>query len=140
MKIRIIAGIAFLICMIVIASCESDEQMEFKRYYIGGEPIYKQRCQNCHGGKGEGLSSLYPALNDGAFLKANKNQLACLINNGIKNKILIISGKSFAGEMPANDIPPVDIAKVLTYVGNSFGNKMGIFTSDDISKQLKTCR
>ena len=139
MKIRIIAGIALLIFVIAIASCESDQQIEFKRYYLGGEPIYRQKCQNCHGAKGEGLANLYPALNDAAFLKSNKGKLACFINNGIKGKILVINGKIFVGNMPANDMPPVDIAEVLTYTGNSFGNKLGIFTSDEVSKSLKGC-
>ncbi|AMR32778.1 hypothetical protein A0256_15790 [Mucilaginibacter sp. PAMC 26640] len=138
MKTRIITGIIFIIAVIAVASCDTD--MEFKRYYIGGEPIYRQRCQNCHGANGEGLSSLYPALNDGTFLKTNKNLLACYVNNGIKGKIMVINGKSFVGDMPANDIAPVDIAKVLTYVGNSFGNKMGTFSSDEVSKQLKDCK
>lgn len=139
MKFKIIAGLLLLISAI-IASCGSDTEMEFKRYYIGGKALYKQKCQNCHGANGEGLLNLMPPLTDSLFLKANKNQLACIVNNGLKAKMLTVQGKTFVGDMPANDLPPVDIARILTYVTNSFGNKMGTVTSEDVAASLKNCK
>jgi hypothetical protein len=48
---------------------------------------------------------------------------------GLKETIITINGKNYEGAMPANDLAPIDIAKVLTYIGNSFGNKMGTITT-----------
>ncbi|MBD1367274.1 c-type cytochrome [Mucilaginibacter sp. ZT4R22] len=139
MKFKIIAGLV-LILSVIIASCGSAEDMEFKRYYLGGEQLYKQRCQNCHGTKGEGLSNLIPPLTDSTFLKTNKKQLACIVNNGLKGALVVVNGKSFVGDMPANNIPPVDIARILTYITNSFGNKMGTVKSEDVALSLKDCK
>lgn len=139
MKFKVIAGIVLLLG-IIAASCGSETDMEFKRYYIGGEQLYRERCQNCHGKNGEGLSNLIPPLTDSVFLKANKKLLACIVNNGTKGQLLRVGGKSFVGDMPANDMAPVDIAKVLTYVTNSFGNKTGTVTSDDVSRDLQGCK
>lgn len=139
MKFKIIAGLVLLLS-VIIASCGNDADMEFKRYYISGERLYKQHCQNCHGANGEGLSNLIPPLTDTAFLKKNKHQLACMVNNGLKGKLLVINGKTFVADMPANDIPPVDIAGILTYVTNSFGNKMGKVISEDVVADLKGCK
>lgn len=138
MKLKVIALILVLIG-IIIGSCQNADEIEFKRYYLNGEQIYKKRCQNCHGSNGEGLMSLNPPLNDGTFLKKNRAVLACFVNYGIKEKILVINGKTFVGNMPANDIPPVDIAGVLTYMGNSFGNNLGVFTSDQVAANLQQC-
>jgi mono/diheme cytochrome c family protein len=139
MKLKVIGFIALALSVIII-SCQSEDQLEFKRYYIGGQLLYQQKCQNCHAAKGEGLSSLIPPLTDTAYLKKNKAKLACIVKYGIKETIITINGKSYEGAMPATDLAPVEIAKILTYVGNSFGNKMGTITSDIIEADLQKCK
>ena len=140
MKLRIIAFIAVLLCVIVV-SCQSEAEQDFKRYYTGGAIIYKDKCQNCHGAKGEGLSNLIPPLTDTAYLKKNRTQLACFVKYGIKETITTINGKAYEGAMPANvDMPAIDIAEVLTYIGNSFGNHMGIITVDVVNADLEKCK
>jgi len=93
-------------------------------------------CQ--HGANGQGLLALMPPLNDSIYLKANKHILACYIKFGIKGKVTI-GNKQFENAMPANDFAPIEIAEVLTYVTNSFGNKMGTITSEQAAADLKGC-
>jgi mono/diheme cytochrome c family protein len=139
MKLKIIAGILFLLFVMLI-SCQSDEQLEFKRYYSAGSLVYQTHCQNCHGANGEGLQGLMPPLTDSVFLKANKATLACFVKNGLTGKVTI-SKKPFEGQMPPNDdMPPIEIANVLTYITNSFGNKMGTINSDEVGADLEKCR
>jgi mono/diheme cytochrome c family protein len=138
MKLKIIGGICFLLFMLIY-SCQSDESIEFKRYYTDGNVVYQNHCQNCHGTKGEGLSALIPPLTDSVYLQKNKTQLACNLKYGLKGK-LTISGRSFEGEMPPNDLTPIEIAQVLTYVTNSFGNKMGVTDSQQVSDALGNCK
>ncbi len=139
MKLKIISGIGLLL-MVLICSCRSDDQITFDRYYSIGSVIYQNKCQNCHGKDGQGLSALMPALTDSVYLKANKALLPCMLKYGLKNKILIINKKAFEGDMPALDMAPIEIAEVLTYVNNSFGNKMGIVTAEMVDKDLKGCK
>jgi hypothetical protein len=42
--------------------------------------------------------------------------------------------------MPAMDMAPIEIAEVLTYITNSFGNKMGIVTAHMAGDDLKGCK
>jgi mono/diheme cytochrome c family protein len=137
MKLKIIAGVGFLL-VILIVSCQSDDQLEFDRYYSAGSIVYQTRCQNCHGSKGEGLQALMPPLTDSVFLKANRALLSCSIKYGLKGKISI-SKRIFEGQMPPNDLAPIEIANVLTYVTNSFGNKMGTVTSQQVETDLRKC-
>ena len=139
MKLRIIGGLVILVC-VIIASCQSDEQQEYQRYYNGGKILYEQKCQNCHSAKGEGLSNLIPPLTDAAYLKANKATLACMVRYGIKETIITVNSKAYEGAMPATELAPVDIAKVLTYVTNSFGNKMGVIRSEQVDADLIKCK
>ena len=138
MKLKIIAGIV-LMGSILIVSCQSDEQIEFKRYFTAGSLVYQTHCQNCHGANGEGLQGLMPPLTDSVFLKTNKARLACFVKYGLKEKITI-SKRLFEGQMPPNDLPPIEIANVLTYITNSFGNNMGTINADGVNADLGKCR
>jgi mono/diheme cytochrome c family protein len=122
----------------VVYSCQSEGDIEFGRYYTDGAIVYQSHCQNCHGSKGEGLGDLIPPLTDSAYLKARKNDLACGIKNGILGQINV-SGKLYDDQMPANDISPIEIAQALTYIGNSFGNKLGLINGDEVNGDLEKC-
>jgi mono/diheme cytochrome c family protein len=137
MKLKIIGAISAVI--IFIAACQNEESLEFKRYYSSGAVVYQSHCQNCHGDNGEGLSALIPPLNDSAYLKKNKNQLACSIKLGLKGPV-VIKGKTFDDAMPANDLSPIEIAQVLTYIGNSFGNKLNTINEQEVQTDLAKCK
>jgi mono/diheme cytochrome c family protein len=138
MKLGIFGAIAAVI-ILFIASCQSEENIEFKRYYSSGALVYQAHCQNCHGANGEGLSALIPPLTDSIYLKNNKNSLACFVTSGLKGQI-IIKGKTFDDAMPANDLSPIEVAQVLTYIGNSFGNKLNTINEQAVQADLAKCR
>lgn len=138
MKLKIITGISFLLCLLVYA-CQSEGSIEFARYYTGGAVIYRDHCQNCHSVKGEGLGALIPPLTDSGYLKKNLTLLPCLLKNGMRAN-LVINHKPFDGQMPAANLTPMEIAQVMTYVNNSFGNKLGVVTVDDAGNALAKCK
>jgi mono/diheme cytochrome c family protein len=139
MKLTVIAAISVLLLSFIV-SCQSEQELDFKRYYTSGKIIYQQKCQNCHSAKGEGLSGLIPPLNDAGYLKKNKSALACMVKYGINETIITINGKSYEGAMPATDLAPIEVAQVITYVTNSFGNKQGITTSEQAYADLQKCK
>jgi DnaJ-class molecular chaperone len=61
MKLKVIAFIAVMLCVIIV-SCQSEAEQEFKRYYGSGTLIYKAKCQNCHGKKAKVYQILSPRL------------------------------------------------------------------------------
>jgi mono/diheme cytochrome c family protein len=138
MKAKIIFGL-LLVVIIVITSCQSEDQLEFARYYSSGNLTYQNKCQNCHGKSGEGLGELIPPLTDTAWLKTHKNSLPCIVKNGFSDTITI-NQKKFAEKMPAVELSPVEIAGVLTYVTNSFGGKGGTVTTQRVEKNLGKCK
>ena len=139
MKVKLICCISLLLLICFVISCESETTIEFKRYYSVGATVYQAHCQNCHGVNGEGFALLVPPLNDSAYLKTNKRSLACYIKSGLKGTITV-STKAFDDAMPPNDLSTMEIAQVLTYVGNSFGNKMGTINQEQVETYLAKCR
>ncbi|MGZ3946392.1 MAG: c-type cytochrome, partial [Mucilaginibacter sp.] len=129
MKFKIISALLLLIAGFFIISCENEQSIEFKRYYSEGAIVYQEHCQNCHAADGDGLSALIPPINDSLYLKNHKASLACFINSGLKGPI-IVNKRNFEGTMPPNNLSPMEVAQVLTYINNSFGNKLGLTTVD----------
>ena len=124
----------------IIQSCQTETSINFKRYYVNGKSIYEKKCQNCHGSDGKGLGTLYPPLTDSTYLKMNKNKLACIIRNGQSGTVQI-NNISYDGLMPGNEtLADIDIAQVIVYITNSFGNKQGYYDSEIIKKDLEQCK
>ncbi|TCC97104.1 c-type cytochrome [Pedobacter hiemivivus] len=138
---RFLIGTLFLFMLAtIIYSCQDAGQIKQDVYYVNGRDLYIKHCQNCHGAKGEGLGALTPPLTDTIFLKENKQNLACFIKNGIKDTITV-SGQKYEGSMPAfPELYDIDIAQVMVYITNSFGNKQGMYTAEEVSTVLKNCK
>ncbi len=127
-----------LVFVVVMAACQSDQEIEFARYYSSGKAAYQSHCQNCHGVDGAGLGNLIPPLTDSAYLKKNKGSLTCLIYNGITQPVMV-NQKIYTQKMPPSGLAPVELAEVITFVTNSFGNKQGAYTTDQANKALAAC-
>ena len=125
---------------IMLHACQPADDLEMARYLTGGQDLYRLHCQNCHGAKGEGLGQLSPPLTDTLGLKSKKQQLACYIRNGMSEKI-VVDGKVYEEKMPSfPDLKPIDLAKIIVYITNSFGNKQGIYHPEQVTEDLKSCR
>jgi mono/diheme cytochrome c family protein len=121
----------------MVYSCQSAQQLEQDRYYVNGRDIYLAHCQNCHGAKGEGLGELAPPLTDTTFLKENKHQIAGYIKYGLEGPITV-GGKVYNEKMPAEDnMADIDIAQLIVYITNDFGNKQGMYTTEQVAADLK---
>lgn len=124
----------------VFVSCQSESEIEYQRYYVQGRNIYQTQCKNCHAENGEGLGELFPPLKQADYLKKNKDQLACIIQNGLKGAIQI-NGKTYKAQMPAQtQLAPIEIAEVITYVTNSFGNEQGMYSVEKVNLDLRNCK
>ena len=139
MRFKVLTLFAIACLAAIIASCSGHDQM-FDRYYSTGSILYQSRCQNCHGLNGEGLGELIPPLSDSVYLRKQSTQLPCFVKNGLKGNITI-KGKTFNNAMPAQaDLTPIELAEVLTYVTNSFGNKMGVVDAAEVQRNLGSCQ
>jgi mono/diheme cytochrome c family protein len=140
MRKYIIHSIFLFTIIAIIISCQNQETIDLQNYLSNGKDIYKTKCQNCHGENGEGLGKLAPPLTDSVFLKNNKNRLACIIKNGISKRIMI-NGKEYQEKMPAfPELADIDVAQVMVYITNSFGNNQGFVPYSEVSVQLKNCK
>ena len=124
----------------LISSC-SEEEIKYQRYYSDGLALYKDHCQSCHMADGTGLRGVIPPLTDTTFLQKNRDKLPCIVNYGLSDSI-VVNGEIYETEMPAEShLAAIDIAKILTYVTNTFGNQQGIYDVSEVQESLnKNCK
>jgi mono/diheme cytochrome c family protein len=95
-----------------------------------GGKIYSAKCNGCHGSDGKGDGVNYPSLAGSKYVIGDTRKLAMVILNGIQGPIS--TGKTYgAGIMPPQGagMSSEDLAGVMTYVRNSFGNATGDIVS-----------
>lgn len=123
----------------IVTSC-TDSYLNSMDHLTNGARLYEQTCANCHQKDGSGLANLIPPLADSDFLRANKGQLACYIQNGLHGKITV-NGKDYTLTMPANKkLRYREIANICLYVHQKFLDETIIIPDTVIAFQLKSCK
>lgn len=134
---RINVRIIFHISLFLIYGCNNQKESQHQvdqKVYAEGKLIYETNCQQCHQANGEGFKNLYPPLAGSDYLVKNKPTIPSLIKHGIHDSI-IVNGKSYHFAMPANkNFSHEQIAQVMTYIYNSWGNKEGTISVKYVQK------
>ena len=88
-----------------------------------GALVYKQYCLSCHQIDGSGVPNINPPLSNTSYVKGDKVRLINTVLKGFPAPV-DIDGESYTNVMPPhNFLKDQEIADVLTYVRNNFGNK-----------------
>jgi nitrite reductase (NO-forming) len=98
-----------------------------------GKQVFLTSCFACHMANGEGLPGIFPPLAASDYLKADKNRAIRAVARGLSGPITV-NGKPYNNMMPPQQLDDAQIADVLTYVMNSWGNDYGAVTLDDVKR------
>jgi len=103
-----------------------------------GKKVYDMVCIACHQADGGGMPPMNPPLIKTKWVLGNKKELVKIVLKGLKGGEIEIDGDTFNNPMPALETTLNDqqIADVLTYVRNNFGNKASGVTVAEV----KACR
>ena len=111
-----------------------------KDLFVKGEEIYNREgfCVTCHQPDGMGLSaSQFPPLAGQKWVTGNEERLIKLTLNGIMGP-LKLSGKTYPGQVPMTPFGGMlndkEVASVLTFVRNTFGNKAAPILPETVKK------
>ena len=102
-----------------------------------GKEVYALNCQNCHMEDGMGMPETNPPLAKADYIKKPANTLIGIILKGQSDEV-VVNGKKFNAIMPAQVyLTDVQIADVLNYVRNSWGNKVKGVITPEMVKSLR---
>ncbi len=103
---------------------------------LKGKSIYTQYCLTCHQADGGGVDGLNPPLTKTDYVLGDKTRLINVLVNGLQG--VDINDEPYNNVMPSQDfLTDQQMADVLTYVRNNFGNKASAVTAAEV-KAVRT--
>jgi mono/diheme cytochrome c family protein len=109
-----------------------------KQYLLGQEVYFREgHCGTCHQPNGAGLDPAFPSLVKSAWVTEDVERLIKITLYGLMGPIEV-NGKKYDGQVPMTPFGGMlkndEIAAVLTFVRNSFGNQADAVTAEQVQK------
>lgn len=103
-------------------------------YAKRGAKIYGVKCNGCHGADAKGDGANYPSLVGSEWVLGDTQRFAMIILNGLQGATS--TGKAYPALMPAQAVglEAEDLAGIMTYVRNGFGNSTGDVVTVEMAK------
>lgn len=99
-----------------------------------GKNIYTRNCLTCHQADGLGVQRMNPPLAGTEYVLGDKSRLIRIVLKGFSEDVEI-KGQYYSNIMPGLDfLTDKEVADVLTYVRNSFGNKASRILPEEVKK------
>lgn len=93
-----------------------------------GKKVYTSTCLPCHQADGGGVPRLNPPLAKSDYVTGDISYLINIVLKGLNDEIEV-NGEYYGNPMPAQaQLSDQEVADVLTYIRNSFGNKASAIT------------
>jgi nitrite reductase (NO-forming) len=100
-----------------------------------GEVLFKGTCSACHQETGAGIPSVFPPLAKSDFLVANPKRAIGIALNGLTGPVTV-NGTTYNSVMPPmSQLNDDEIANILTFALNSWGNNGGVVTSAEVKAE-----
>lgn len=98
-----------------------------------GKRFYTQNCVTCHQSSGGGVPGQYPPLVGTDWVLGSDKRLIGILLNGLQGP-LNVEGQVYNNAMPAwSAKPDKQIAYILTYIRNEWGNKAAPITPEMVA-------
>jgi len=100
-----------------------------------GEALFTGTCSVCHQANGAGLPGVFPPLAKSDFLAADVKRAQGIVLHGLSGKVTV-NGSDYNSVMPPmTQLNDDEVANILTYVLNSWGNPGGRVLADEVRKR-----
>jgi mono/diheme cytochrome c family protein len=89
---------------------------------------------------GSGLQGVIPPLAKSDYLEPNRDRLACIIRYGIEEP-MVVNGVKYNQPMAGIDrLSDFEIANIINYVNNAWGNENPYMSIEEVRKSLNVCQ
>jgi mono/diheme cytochrome c family protein len=117
---------------VVTLSAESQED-ELSKSMARGKVVYEELCVTCHLADGKGIPSVFPPLAGADYLMKNQKESIRAIKFGQQGEITV-NGTTYNNVMAPQGLSDAEIADVMNYILNSWGNKGQMVTLEEVGK------
>ena len=97
-----------------------------------GRAIYQKECLSCHQADGGGVPHINPPLAGNTVLLNDKTKIIAVVLKGMTDRVPI-DDEYYSNNMASHAyLTNQEIADVLTFARNSFGNKASVLTAAEV--------
>ena len=122
------------------AKASSEGTLTKDQQIQAGSVLFKGTCSTCHQENGEGLANVFPPLAKSDYLLSNRERAIGVVLNGLTGPVTV-NGATYNSVMPPmSQLADDEIANILTYTLNSWGNTDGVITSEQVAKVRATTK
>lgn len=115
------------------AVAEPGKVYTLKEQQVAGERVYKQTCFACHQATGQGLPGAFPPLAAADYLNEDHDRAAAYVLFGRQGP-LTVNGVVYNQIMTPQNLTDQQVADVLTFVLNTWGNKGGRMSAERVKE------
>jgi mono/diheme cytochrome c family protein len=128
-------GFIFLLILVAGMMIAAQTKPVPKKNMEAGKKVYDTYCLVCHQQDGAGVPRMNPPLTKTTYVLGDKKRLIGIILKGM-NEEIEIDGNFYTNVMAPHDfLADQEIADLLTFVRNSFGNKASIVTAAEVKAE-----
>jgi nitrite reductase (NO-forming) len=99
-----------------------------------GQSLFAGTCSTCHQPNGAGLAGVFPPLAKSDYLADTTKSMRAVLH-GLSGKVTV-NGQEYNSVMPPmNQLTDDEVANILTYVLNSWGNPGGKVSKEQVREQ-----
>ncbi len=131
-------SLSVIILAILFANSAFIQTYSLPKSMERGKEVYTTYCQNCHMSDGNGVAGAFPPLVKAGYLKKPVKTVIEVILKGQSGEISVNNIK-YNGQMPAqNYLTDEQIADVLNYIYNNWGNKPTVTVTPAQVKKMRS--
>ena len=142
MKRIIILGVSILL----FASCnlntkksnlvaDNQDSSQLKASIERGKLVYDDMCITCHLPDGKGVPRAFPPLADSDYLRENQTESIKAAKYGMSGEIKV-NGITYNSTMAPLGLSNEEVADVINYINNSWGNTIDNFVTPEKVSEL----
>lgn len=131
---KTLSTLALIIVIIfyLTAQTKAPQPANNKASIARGQLVYRKACLSCHMADGGGVPHMNPPLTQTSYILGDESKIIYIVLHGMIDRVPI-EDEYYSNNMAAHtDLNNQQIADVLTYVRNSFGNKASAVTIAEV--------
>ncbi len=118
-----------------IDNSSKQDQSTLEASIIRGKNVYEDMCITCHMPNGKGVPKAFPPLADSDYLRAKQTESIKAVKYGMSGEILV-NGVTYNSTMAPLGLSDEEVADVMNYINNSWGNTIENFVTIEKVSEL----
>ena len=124
----------------IAAQANASGTLTKEQQIAAGAALFKGTCSTCHQESGQGIPDVFPPLAKSDFLMADMKRAVGVVLNGLTGPVTV-NGATYNSVMPPmSQLTDDEVANILTYVANSWGNSAAVVTKKLVTETRATTK